>query len=73
MSESYKEKALPLVIRSECHFLEFPFCVLSRKGLQDKTKLIFRYEEVREGTRGVFEWKVLLVLNMDFPLHLIGE
>ncbi len=59
MSENKENKNLPTVIRPECHFLEFPFCVLSRKGLKDKTKLVFRHEEVREGEKGVFEWKVL--------------
>lgn len=59
MSRDKENKNLPTVIRPECHFLEFPFCALSRKGLKDKTKLVFRHEEVREGERGVFEWKVL--------------
>ncbi len=59
MSKDKENKNLPIVIRPECHFLEFPFCALSRRGLKDKTKLVFRHEEVREGERGVFEWKVL--------------
>lgn len=67
MAEVQQEKNLPLVIRPECHFLEFPFCVLSRKGLQGKTKLIFRYEEVRQDTRGVFEWIVLPSAEYGFP------
>ena len=59
MSKDKENKNLPIVIRPECHFLEFPFFALSRKGLKDKKEIVFRYEEVREAEKGVFEWRVL--------------
>lgn len=59
MFEDKEDEKLPIIIRPECHFLEFPFFALSRKGLKDKKEIVFRYEETRKDERGIFEWRVL--------------
>ncbi len=67
MSKDKENKNLPIIIHPECHFLELPFFSLSWRGLNEKSETVFRYEEVREGEKGIFEWHVTSNVRYGYP------
>ena len=44
-SHEFQDEFLPVVVRSEINFLQFPFFALSWRGLKNKTKTEYRLVE----------------------------
>lgn len=58
---------LPVVVRSEINFLQFPFFALTKRGLRKKTKQEYRFVKERDGKKVELLWKVTANAEYGYP------
>lgn len=66
-SREFQDGLIPVVVRSERNFLEFPFFALSWRGLKDKKETIYIFVEERDGKKVELKWHVTADAIHGYP------
>jgi hypothetical protein len=67
IADQTQDDLLPVTVRSEVNFLQFPFFALSWRNLKEKTKIEYRVTAERKGEKAELVWSVMANAEYGLP------